>query len=184
MPYFILGCVEPLPDERRGVVAAHAGGLDWLSGARFETPPPSPVRVTLDAEGVMLPMFQHPVPLFVDAMVSALFECGADNLEVYDAALHDPATGRDRTDYKAVNVIGAVRCADLKRSRYTAYGAPVIDVDFDSLVIDEARARGLKLFRLAECVTGIVVDESVRRHLAAVPALRGLDFIPPEAWIG
>ena len=81
MPYFILGCVEPLPDERRGVVAAHAGGLDWLSGARFETPPPSPVRVTLDAEGVMLPMFQHPVPLFVDAMVSALFECGADNLE-------------------------------------------------------------------------------------------------------
>lgn len=185
--YYLLSCFGPVDEDRAGLgeVSVDAA-YDWLRGARFEAPPATPIEVTIAPEspGVLVPMFQHSVVLFSDVMLHALLACGVDNLEWYDAAITDPTTGARYTHYKAVNVLGAVRCADLARSRYTAYGEPVVDTDFDSLAIDARAARGLKLFRLAECVTGIVVHEHVKRHLEQVPALALLEFVPPDQWLG
>ncbi|MFO0648023.1 MAG: hypothetical protein U0326_17420 [Polyangiales bacterium] len=185
--YYMLSCFGPADDDRASLgdlppTAEH----DWLRGARFETSPREPLEITLDpaSPGVLVPMFAGGVVLFSELMLRALLDCGVDNLEWYDVALVDPASGARHTHYKAVNVIGAVRCADLARSQYTAYGEALVDTDFDSLTIDPARALGLKMFRLAECVTGVVVHESVKRHLEAIPELRLLEFVPPDQWIG
>lgn len=87
------------------------------------------------------------------------------------------------TTTKAVNIVGLVAAADLERSVYTANGTPLIHVDFDSLVIDEARARELPLFRLAECVSAKIIHERICDAFRAAK-IPHLDFVPPEDWMG
>jgi hypothetical protein len=103
-------------------------------------------------------------PLFSDALIQALTECGVDNLETYPVAIRDPDNGEVYTNYKAVNVIGLVAAADMEKSNATVHpnGPPIIDVDFDGLVIDENKTHDLLFFRLAESTNAIIVHEAVR----------------------
>ena len=70
----------------------------------------------------------------------------------------------------------------MSKSKATG-GGPLIDVDFESVTIDETKARDLLLFRLAECVSGIVVHERVK-SLSERRGVVGLDFVRPEDWAG
>lgn len=70
------------------------------------------------------------------------------------------------TNYKAVNILGLVSAADMQKSIATVHdGIPLIDVDFDELVIDEQKTKGIKLFRLAESTNAILIHESLRDAL-------------------
>ena len=117
-------------------------------------------------------------------MLSSVRAAGVDNLDVYSASLSDPASGVTHTGYKAVNIIGTVAAANLAESDFQApSGSPLVDTDFDSLVIDEERAKGLLMFRLAECVTAIIIDERVMQRLNQ-DRIPYLDFVDPRSWIG
>ena len=98
-------------------------------------------------------------------------------------AIRDPKTGTVYSSYKAVTLVGLIACADLGASEHVSYGTPVVDVDFDSLVIDETRTYGALVFRLAECVTGIVVHEKVKQCLED-RGIKYLDFLLPAEWVG
>jgi hypothetical protein len=96
----------------------------------------------------------------------------------------DTKTGRNNYNYMAVNIIGVVAAADLGQSVYEdPWGQGQIDMDFDSLVIDPKKAGGGKLFRLAECVSGIVIHRSVKEYLESKGGF-GLSFVHPSDWIG
>jgi hypothetical protein len=184
--YYVLGCFGPEDADRASVGDVVDGEVSWQGGRRLAERPPTPVQVTLDPDypGVVVPMFDAGILLFTDAMVEAIVGAGVDNLEVFPAVVRDPATGKTHTEYKAVNIVGAVSCADLAKSVYQApSGTPLVDTDFDSLAIDERRTGGALMFRLAECVTAIVVHERVRAALvhAKIPHL---DFYDPKQWIG
>jgi hypothetical protein len=184
--YYMLGCFGPL-DRDRAMLGnvPEIEGLSWITGRRIDVPVPTPFEVDLDtSEGdALVPMFEMGVLMLTQEMIAALEGAGVDNLDTYDAIIHDRAQGIQHTGYKAVNIIGVVACADLGASRYEAFGRPVIDVDFDSLVIDEKRIRGPLMFRLAECVTGIVIHERVKQRLeqAGVPYLY---YLTPQEWVG
>ena len=184
--YFMLGCFGP-EDQNRAALGEVRGLKDvyWTTGRRFSSPIPTPVEVFLDPwyPGVMVPMFDRGILLFSDAMIAALQEAGVDNLDCYPAVIKDTVKGITYKDYKAVNIIGIIACADLGKSKHTAFGDPLIDVDFDSLAIDEAKTRDALMFRLAECVSGIVVHEKVKEHLEA-KGIAYLDFTPPGEWVG
>jgi hypothetical protein len=107
------------------------------------------------------------VPLLRDDLIQALIECGVDNLETYPVAIRDPDNGETYTNYKAVNIIGLMTAADMKKSNATIHpgGPALIDVDFDGLVIDEKKAGGELFFRLAESTNGIMAHERVKNHL-------------------
>lgn len=78
----------------------------------------------------------------------------------------DPNAGKIITNYKAVNILGLVSAADMQKSIATVHdGIPLIDVDFDELVIDEQKTKGIKLFRLAESTNAILIHESLRDAL-------------------
>jgi hypothetical protein len=184
--YYMLGCFGPRDRDRTTVGDILNTKLSWQRGRRFEVPPPTPVLVDLDPNfpGVMVPMFDSGILLFTKAMITAFEDAGVDNLDYYDAVVRDPATGRKYDEYRAVNIIGVVAAADLAKSTWTApSGSPIVDVDFDSLTLDENKIRGPLMFRLAECITGIVVHEQVKRGLeqAKIPYL---DFTDPGNWIG
>jgi hypothetical protein len=182
--FYVLGCFGPRDRDRAGIADVVNTQLAWESGRRFAQPPPTPVQVELDRrQGAMVPMFDAGILLFSDAMLAAVTAAGVDNLDVYDAIVRDPVTGAIHTDYKAINVIGVVAAADLARSKYRApSGSPIVDTEFDSLVIDEKKIRGPLVFRLAECITAVIVHESVKRELlrAGIPYL---DFYAPEDFI-
>jgi len=183
--YYVLECFGPVDRDRAGIGNVLNTSVSWETGHRFAEPPPTPIQVELnpDYPGMMMPMFNAGILLLSDAMLAALVAAGVDNLDVYDAVIRDPATGATHTEYKAANVIGAISAADLGQSRYRALsGSPIIDTEFDSLVIDETKVQGPLLFRLAECVTAIVVDEKVKSALehAGIPYL---DFIEPKDFI-
>lgn len=183
--YYMLECYGPDEELRASIREVHGvEDVNWMLGRPFTDAIETPIQITLDPDdGLMMPMFDEGILLFSDEMIAALREVGVDNLDCYDTELTNGLTNRRFTNYKAVNIIGVVAAADLAKSTFEAHGRPIIDVDFDGLAIDEAKARGFLLFRLAECVSGIVVHENVKKHLEGKP-IAYLDFIDPQNWIG
>jgi hypothetical protein len=155
--------------------------VDWYEGVRFTTPIPQPLRFTLDpsVEGSVPFFLDWTIPLMHGELIAGLKEAGVDNLDLYDAIVLDEETGEEFTDFKAVNVIGAIAAADLGASKYsTEEGTTLVSMQFDSLVIDEKKTGSVLLFRLAECVSAIVVHEKIRKVLKARDVLVG--FIEPK----
>ncbi len=184
--YYMLECLSP----RDGYIAAIEHHDDdpmrcWICGERFAVPPAVPLRPRLRMrnESVLAELWKAPLPLMTTRLHDALLGSGVTNLDTYPAVLLDPANGREYANYVAFNLIGVVAAADLGNSVYAAPDGPVIGVDFDSLVIDEAKARGALMFRLAEAVNGIVVHASVKQRLESA-GINTLTFIAPDQWAG
>jgi hypothetical protein len=206
--YYILQCYPPPLKVPAALDACPdvEGVESWLSGQAITAPVPQPVVFLIDRgeppevpedpeeakemppeprdPGLLLEMYQLEMLLLTERVVKALQEAGVDNLQVYDAVLRDPATGREWHHYKLVNVVGVIACADLKESAYRPpRGRPLIDVDFISLAIDPDRAGGQLLFRLGENVAAIVVHEKVKNHLIA-KGINTLTFLSPDQFVG
>jgi hypothetical protein len=144
---------------------AHVDGANWYEGAQFTVPIPQPIRLSLDPSvpGELPLFFSFTIPLMHDKLILALRDAGVDNLDLFDAVVTHEPSGHQYHEYKAVNVIGVVAAADLSASDYESYQpTPLISVNFNSLVIDESKAHGLLMFRLAECVSAIVIHQKVK----------------------
>jgi len=111
-------------------------------------------------------LFLDSVPLFRDDFLSAIREAGVTNIEDFPVVLRNAEKGLELTNYKAVNILGLVACADMKKSEFTdVTGTGMIAVAFRKLVIDEKAAQGLYMFRLGQAVASIIVHERVKAHL-------------------
>jgi hypothetical protein len=186
--YYVLECYGP-DEEDRAALGRILNNVEesWRLGRRFKSPPTAPIEVELDPNelpGLLMPLFDRGILLMTDAMIEAIRASGVDNLDVYDAVLIDPIENVRHGNYKAVNVIGLVAAADLGKSKWKATsGEPLIDADFDSLAIDEAKTQGALMFRLAECVSAIVIHQRVKQSLEGA-GIQYLDFVDPAKWIG
>lgn len=181
--YYMMECFGPLDQERQAIDTVPSG-FSWNSGAPLTTNPNGPLEVLMDGDGIMVPMFYRGILLWHDELVEAVKRARADNIECYECVLIDPIARIRYQNYKAINIIGRVAAADLSKSVYSApSGVPLIDTDFDSVVIDEKKANGMLLFRMAENVSAIVVHETVKKSIedAGIPYI---DFVKPESWIG
>ncbi|HEY0037257.1 MAG TPA: DUF1629 domain-containing protein [Longimicrobium sp.] len=183
--YYVMTCDSLLP---RTTIREHPElpRGPWKTGRRIDYPVEQPVRYALDPDypGVMLPMYKANAPLFRDDLLKALEEAGVDNLELFQAVLRDPKTGKAYGEYKAVNVVGLVAAADSGRSEVAeGWEAGLFDTLFETLVVDEAVAGELLLFRLAESVSAIVVHENVKRTVEAAE-IPGMTFHPSGEWSG
>ena len=159
---------------------------NWMGGGKLSQTPPDPLVFIIEAddEGTMRPFFNGAVPLMLEGMIDALRECGIDNLETYPAVITEVGSGQEHADYSAVNIIGAVKAADMVQSVAEEPGLVqdgLINVFFESLVLDDSALRGQLLFRLAESLSGIIVHKSVRDHLVKKGFDR-LDFVHPAEW--
>ena len=184
--YYVLECYGPADQDRAAIGGVRNFEVNWRLARPLETVPPRPIVVELNPEfpGIMMPMFDKGILLFSNPMVTSIRNAGVDNIEVFDALVIDPGSGQRYEDYKAVNIVGAVAAADLPKSEYAApSGTAMVDTDFDSLAIDEAKAGGHLMFRLAEAVTAIVIHERVKSQLEQ-DGIPYLNFVPPADWMG
>lgn len=162
------------------------GVESWMLASRFDRQLPAPIMLRWDPEtaGRKKQYYDATIPLMHRNLLDALRASGVDNVDAYPAEIVHPITGETDSEYVAVNVIGAIKAADLAKSAYTdESGFGRIDMDFDGLTISENAAGGALLFRLAECVTGLVVHETVKRQLELRGGF-GLTFVPPNDWVG
>lgn len=164
-------------------------GVWWTDGVRFAKPFPAPVMVKLKPYDSRVPdmgkdvgsLYLTKIPLFKKELVEAFHDIGVTNLETYEAVLLDPDNNKKYETHVAVNIIGVVAAADLGSSVYNVPdNIPVIDVEFDDLVLDESRAKGLLMFRLAENTNTILVHESVKDYLEKVKGFTDIEFYLPE----
>jgi hypothetical protein len=146
----------------------------WFRGEAFTTPVPFMELRLLphhpDDPGMsefLAPyMSQCGCDFFRDDLISALQELGIQNLDTYPVSITDPDNGKTYDNYKAVNIIGAISAADMKRSVYQCGdGVANVHVAFDTLVLKDSLPNGLMMFRLAEYLTTILLHESVRSSL-------------------
>jgi hypothetical protein len=149
-------------------------GVNWWRGAVITMPVPDPLEFTLDPytssspdeDQYMAVFIETRPPVWRDDFIQALRDLNVYNFDLYNVAITDPDDGSIHTNYKAVNILGLVAAADMDKSVYTVHdGIPLIDVDFDELVIDEKKTKGIRMFRLAESTNAILVHESLRDAL-------------------
>ena len=118
--------------------------------------------VEADEQGVdvVIPPFSSAGPIFSVDIVNDLQKNGVDNIEVFDAVFVDSSSNQTiESNHKVVNILGRVKCANLDNSKYESIAGSQY---FHKVEIDIDEARGLKLFRLQEMPTTIVIHESLK----------------------
>ena len=185
MTHFVMACVGEAPIAPVRGSPRLPGGA-WNKGRKLQIDVPEPLDYTLKpgASGNLMALYSGvPVPLMSVELIEALRSAGVDNLEVFDAVIRGDG-GVEHRDHRAFNVIGLVAAADAGASELMGTtNSTLIDVDYDSLTIDEERAAQHKLFRLAENVSAIVVDDSVREVVES-RGIPGMVFYGPGEWTG
>lgn len=186
--YYVLECFTPLDADPADIaeVPVVSGVESWMAGRAITTPVPEPLVLALDPNepGPLKEMYNLEALVLSDRLLASLRAAGVDNLQAFRATIDDPFTGVVHTNYHVVNVVGCVAAADLEKSQWsTESGTPLVDTNFDSLTIDPAKATGFLMFRLAECISAIVIHDSVRRHLLA-DGFTSLTFMHPKDYVG
>ncbi len=187
-PYWVLeGCNPELP-KRWLKDTPYIEGISWWNGTpvdRALLPEHLVFKLkklnphSSDHGPLLPPFFNENPPLFLDRMIKVMIDEGAANIEAFPAQLHDPDNGDVHTCYRAVNLLGLIHAADLKKSQFVVNeGGPRTSVDFDRLAIDPAKARGELIFRLAESVNVILVHDRLKRRLEK-EGFDSLWFLPP-----
>lgn len=163
---------------------------DWLDGAYIDFDVPEPIVYDLEEDEYdEIPNVPNlddslPIPFMHNSLYEALQAAGVDNLQVYRAVIRDLKRGIEYKDYKAFNIVGVVSAADMGASTMMGTSdSTLIDADFDRLVLDESKCNGLLLFRLAENITAIVVDESVKKEVER-RGIEGIFFYASGEWAG
>lgn len=160
---------------------------NWRDGIPITSVVPQPLRYVLSSRMPGQPKamyYAEAIPVMRDDLALVLQGAGVDNIQWFDAVLVDPDTRREYSNYKAYNIVGLISCADMTASRrMDGSEGDLIDVDFESLVIDENRAGAALMFRLAENVSAVVVHQQVKLAIEAA-GIPGIVFYGPGEWSG
>ena len=188
MQYYVMECEGIQPANAIGDEPDLPGG-PWMTGDAVATPVDLPLEYTLDPEypGNMCALYDVAFPLIRNDLANAIASAGVDNIDFYDAVIVDPTSGQRHEDYRAFNIIGAVAAADMEASEFMDEDVDedaMIDVDFESLVLDPSKVpSGVLLFRLAQCVSAIIVHANVRKAIEAAN-IPGMAFYGDGEWAG
>ena len=99
-----------------------------------------------------------------ERLIDVLKSAGVDNLQLFKAQIVNEQTKEEIAGYQVVNILGLVSAADENASK----SRPLAHVRFfEKLILDETRARGQLMFRLAESLTDIIIAESVAKRIGA-----------------
>ncbi|TNE50030.1 MAG: hypothetical protein EP343_09940 [Deltaproteobacteria bacterium] len=138
---------------------------DWMFGRPFTQDPEQPIPVTIQegCENSTPISFYYAISIASQAFVDALHEAGVENVVSYDAVLETVDEEIKYTGYKAINIIGLVKIAELKGEIEVEEPSDGIDVEQYGFV--PQKPDGLLIFRLAEDFSTILVHKFLKEHL-------------------
>lgn len=193
--YYILDCEPILNDKGEALTETHncfriANIRLWTNGSPIDLELkkniPNPIEIDFEPlrgyKGPPRELKDLCIPIMSKRLSDALTSAGVDNIDYFPAILKNIKTG-ETYNYMAYKIIGLVSAADMDASEYETYDSnAVADTSFYELSIDESRTYGLKLFRLAENTSAIMVHESVKKYLEEA-GINTLKFMKPDEWV-
>ncbi len=141
---------------------------NFFRGAAFDPQFPVPVRfrIDIDSEGRRMPtLFTTPALVARGAFHDLLVSAGVDNVESYPAVIDNPESGEVHEDYRVLNIVGLLACADLGAQPGVELG-PGIRV-IDEPVLRKQALRDALIFRLAEDPVQIIVSDGLAKRIRA-----------------
>jgi hypothetical protein len=198
--FFVLECLPPIGFEHYNIEVPYpANSLRWESGLLFSNtewrdnlhPPKNIIEMQTnkgydDMPSSYAELYWVPIPLMSRRLVTALHAAGVDNLQTYETQLLTTQGNNPppQNNYLAVNIIGLVAATDLNKAMPNPeVKEKLISMDFYSLSIDENKARGLLMFRLAENISAVIVHERVK-NIVESKGITTLNWLEPEKWAG
>jgi hypothetical protein len=190
--YYLIRCDVLLNKKGESIVEVHnhepVGEIwSWTDGQPLEPDErnvPTPIEIEFETydgyDGPPRELIDVGVSLMSARLADAILSAGVDNLELFPATLRNKANGAT-FEYRAFKLIGLVAAADLGASEASSYRGTA-PYSFKKLALDEKKAHGLLMFRLAENTAALVAHERVRDAILS----RGIDtleFLKPEEWM-
>lgn len=191
--YFILDCALPLNENGEALMEIHncfkvGNARNWKNGKPFKPNVSFPIPIEIDYEpyreynGPPVEMLDICIPIMSKRLKEAVELSGVDNIDFFPAILTNTDTGA-KYDYFAFKVIGLIAAADMGSSEFSSFDEDgLIDTSVESLVIDDKKAHALKVFRLAENINALMVNEEVKKFLEN-SGINTLNFLKPEEFV-
>jgi hypothetical protein len=137
----------------------------WLHGVEFRNPPSFPISMQVDLSDEAAADFcdyaMSAIPMVTERFKAVLDACGVSNIQYFPVTIAGADRFEDCPTHYAVNIIGLVSVADEDKSVYqkafNQMGAHI----FDKCVVKENIPEGLKIFRMAESVSQIIISEEI-----------------------
>lgn len=182
-----------ISDEVRGKMWTTGMLLDPRREWEDERPPKEPIEIRTKPKKVgprdvrqYRELTWVDIPLMSRRLVSVLKKAGVHNLQTFETVLttFQGENPPPKDFYLAVNIIGLLKAADLTKSKIPPHNEDeLLSMDFDSLAIDDQKALGYRMFRLAENTSAVLVHERVKKQVEDA-GINTLTWIPPELWAG
>jgi Immunity protein family (Imm11) len=140
--------------------------FDLKTGGPLEPGFAAPFVVELDSElphGRMPTFYESPALIARKAFYEDLVSVGVDNLETVPVVIRNPVDGSENHDYLLLNIVGRLRCADMRQSKHRSLGPGMRVVD--KLVLAKGLPSDLDLFVADEDTDVIVVSERIYRRV-------------------
>ena len=139
------------------------GRVRWINGKQLRHPPKTPLKFKLNTKkGPLMPdFFDVDMPILSSRLLGAFVRAGVENIFSYPVELQNPSTGEVHKDYRAVNIVGVMRVAELDGLENEDGNEVRYVSDVDNLKINPERCAGQLCFRLYENLSSIIVHESV-----------------------
>ncbi len=154
--------------------------VDWISGKKMPPPPENLVLdLSLESGDYRGDIIDSFITLYSDEIKEALSECGVDNIDYYPVRLRDQEDDSTEGGFWIANIIGLLDCIDMDKSK-TKPWVTGIGVDFESIVIDEAKTNDAKIFRLKEDPTKVVINQELKDYFDETDLLVGVELIQTE----
>lgn len=154
-------------------------GVSFQSGTIIDQPLAEPMLFPTDTtvENPPPDYTTMIIPVMSNRLVAEFREYGVNNLQTFRSVLENQQNGEQWEGYQAVNIVGLVDCANMRKSKYSNIGGGL--VSFRKLVVNASSAAGALLFRLPQAPELILIHERIRDSILSYePPLTGFDFKP------
>jgi hypothetical protein len=196
MNYYILSTTNCIPfsdvfleEESDDYGYSLTGDIVPSRRRKFPLSPP-PVRHWLETEDpVNDPPLMEPfytgdmLPLIREDLLQAILEAGADNLQIFDAIITEPITGKEYRNYKAVNIVGMVDVSDKKKTVYMGIGDEIFPDHVKEAHFDGSLPDNTLIFLMSANSSAIVIHEKVRRYIEK-HKIQNLYYYGSGKWAG
>ncbi|TQV76399.1 hypothetical protein FLL45_00070 [Aliikangiella marina] len=163
-------------------VPDNVDSLEWIQGKAMTNPSdegPLILDLALESGDYRGDIIDGFLTLYSDELKDALEKFGIDNVKFYPVRLRDQDTNETEGGYWLANILGLLDCVDLNKSKVKPWTTG-IGYDFLSMVIDESKTNGLKIFRLKDDPTKVIISEEVKAHLESSDCLYGVELTLTE----
>lgn len=117
--------------------------------------------------------------LYHEDLKIALDSLGVNNIDYYPVNLRNPKRNCVESGYFIVDGIKLFDCVDMEKSLVKPCIAGA-GFDFLSMVIDESRTNGAKIFRLKDDPTKVIISRELKQYFDQTNMLEGVEFIKTE----